>query len=339
MRTVVLALLVALAVAGCPRQTHRGVVPAVPTDGDGTARARFVEAQRAFEAEAGDGGSAADFAAIAEDYPDDPIATWAQLYAGQAYLRERAWAEAAAVLEEVVDAPVDAGLIARGSLLLGFAQSYLGDHAGARRRLAAGERAIETEAERAEWLAATASAFRPAASRWRRCRTRSLRPEATSAERAYVLVRVAELVEAASLLAASAAWRALARRDGPSAAVLGEAHRRRPRPVMPARRGCAEIATVRTSLGLPLDRHGDRAQARRRRSRARRGGAAGGRQSRRGSASARCMAWRWRATAMATVRRRARRRRRPRGRGAPGRRRGGSRGRRSRRPSPPASSA
>ena len=91
-RIIFLAALLTL--AACPgRQTRRTLVPEVPTTGDAIARNRFQDAKAKFLRDGRDSG---EFQRIAEDYPEDPIVPWAQLYAGIADVKARKIAAAVA---------------------------------------------------------------------------------------------------------------------------------------------------------------------------------------------------------------------------------------------------
>lgn len=215
------ALVLIVATTGCPRATRRTLVPSIPTHGDATARARFQEAKARFER---DGGDSADFDAIAETYPDDPIAPYALLYAGIAAVKTRDYERAVQRLESLEDEPEakDPGLFARGQLYLGIAQNYLGQHATALRHLDAGERAIEGKDERGEWLAAMAESLGhgdkpldalPRYDQWYAM--------ATEAERAYIVTRLRALIGEAPADTVRAAYEALAQKSTPAAAILG----------------------------------------------------------------------------------------------------------------------
>ncbi len=247
-----LAAALVLAATGCPRHTRRTLVPPAPTDGDAAARQRFADARAAF---ARDGDNAAEFVAIGEQFPDDPIAPWAHLYAGIAHVAAGAYAEAVRELDQVDDGEAPPGLRTRADLFLGLARNYQGEHGKALPRLARGEAAIEGDAERAEWLAAmavaTAAGSEPLAAlryfdRWY--------PLATSAERGYILARVGELVAAAPAEGLRSAWAEVEPGRGPAAALLG------PRlagaldeqgDAAGAARVRAAAAPARAALGLP----------------------------------------------------------------------------------------
>jgi len=216
------ALVLALsALAGCPRRTRRTLVPKVPTSGNAEARTRFEQAQARFERDSSIGGD--EFVAIAEEYPNDPIAPYALLYAGIASTRGGEYEKAVGSLEELLaEADLHEGLRLRGRLYLGLALNYLGKHDVALPHLLAGERAVEGPAERTEWLAATAEATSHGASpldsltyydRWY--------ADATPAERSYIIVRLRAVVDAAVAASAATAYAALGDRKSPAAAILG----------------------------------------------------------------------------------------------------------------------
>lgn len=202
-----LALAVILLVAACPKSTRRTLVPQVPTTGDAAARQRFLDIREEFLR---DGGHAEEFTAIADQYAGDPVEPFALLYAGVAAQQAGEAATAVTSLKKLLALPdVEAGLRTRGQLYLGLASSYLGDADTALPLLAAGERAIENDRERGEWLAAQVqahlnSATPLAALPWmdRFWKT------ASEAERGYLIARGAEVVAAADDAAIEAAWAA-----------------------------------------------------------------------------------------------------------------------------------
>lgn len=206
--------------AGCPRHTRHTLVPSVPDNGDPQARHRFEEARARFER---DGSGGDDLAAIARDFPDDPIAPYARLLAGVAGVQHGDYAGAVTQLQAVLDdAGTDAGLRARGELYLGLALGYLDKPADAAPHLGRGEVAISSDDERGEWLAASAiaAAASPAPldalpwfDRWW--------PMARAGERGYILARVAELVDAAPADRIVLAWATVEKASGPGAALLG----------------------------------------------------------------------------------------------------------------------
>src|SRR5262249_6818497 len=151
------AWIVALAacLAACPSQTRRTLVPDVPTTGDTGARNRFQDARAKFLR---DGKDTGEFKRIVEEFPEDPIVPWAELYAGIADVKARKMREAVKVLTEVVETKADPGLTARARLFLGIAKNYQGDAAGALALLRSSDRAIEDDSDRTEYLAALAYA-------------------------------------------------------------------------------------------------------------------------------------------------------------------------------------
>lgn len=210
-----MALLVVL--AACPRGTRKTMVPDVPQSGDAQARSRFAEARSKFLQDGRDGH---EFARIVEDFPEDPIVPWAQLFAGIAAIKQREFETAERALAEVVAADKSPGLTARAELFLGIAKNYRGDPRGALPLLRKSERAIEGDAERTEWLTAvayaTAAGDQPLASlgwfdqAWHRV---------TPAERALIVARVDEIITAAPLDTIQRMFDQLDDRKGPSLAI------------------------------------------------------------------------------------------------------------------------
>lgn len=215
-----IGLLVGLvvALAACPRQTRKTLVPDVPQSGSAEARSRFTEARAKFLRD-GEGGAA--FQRIVDEFPDDPIVPWAELYAGIAALRDRRFEVAAEALDNVVDADADPGLTARAELFLGITRNYQGDAGAALRLLRRGERAIESDPERTEYLAALAYASaqgdRPLAAL---PVFDQLYPRVSATERALIVARVEEVVAAADGDAVARAFDALPDRRGPSMAAV-----------------------------------------------------------------------------------------------------------------------
>jgi ABC-type branched-subunit amino acid transport system substrate-binding protein len=220
LRPVVMALSVCVALAGCPRQTSGGVRPPVPTDGDRQARTRFLEAQRAFEADAG-AIDAAAFAEIAAEYPDDPIAPMANLYAGMAAKHGERYADAIAAFTAAAERADDERVVARATLLRGMSAVYVGDLAAARPALLAGEAALDGDAERVEWHACLAAALAAGPAPLEALpHYDAFFAAGSEVERAFVVGQVELLVAAADDAAAKTAWAGASARRGPSAAVL-----------------------------------------------------------------------------------------------------------------------
>ena len=189
------ALLVLVALlAACPG-TRRPLTPDYPRNGDAQARTRFHEARAKFLR---DGRATGEFKQIVEDFPEDPIVPWAQLYAGMSALKDRKLDDAEAALREVARANKSQGLTARAELFLGITKNYQGDTKAALELLRRSEKAVEGDAERTEYLAAlayaTAAGEQPLASLavfdqlWKRV---------TPTERALIAARVEEVVAGA----------------------------------------------------------------------------------------------------------------------------------------------
>lgn len=187
---VTLSVLVLL--AGCPKPRRHTLVPSVPTSGDAAARDRFLEARERFLR---DGSGQDEFAEIAREFPEDPIAPFANLYAGVAAVGNGDHAAAIENLQVVVDTEgADPGLVIRAQLFLGIAWNGNGDPAKALPLLARGEKAIENDGERGLWIAATAAAtaaVRPAdAPPW----LERYWGVATDAEKGWILATLEEVV-------------------------------------------------------------------------------------------------------------------------------------------------
>jgi branched-chain amino acid transport system substrate-binding protein len=251
-RALILAWIVVL--AACPgRQTRRTLVPDVPTTGNSEARNRFQDARATFLRDGRDSG---EFKRIIEEFPEDPIVPWAQLYAGIADVKSRKISDAVQELSEVVAVRADPGLTARARLYLGIAKNYQGDSAGALALLRSSDEAIEDDGDRTEYLAALAYATAAAGDPPIRSLSvfDQLYPRVTPTERAAVVARIEEVVAAADPALVRRAFDELPDRKGPSFAILasrlvvlaeqagnaGEAQRMR------------EIAgPARAALGLP----------------------------------------------------------------------------------------
>ena len=218
LRTVFLAWILVL--AACPgRQTRRTLVPDVPTSGDAGARTRFQDARVKFLRDGRDSG---EFKRIVEEYPEDPIVPWAQLYAGIADVKARKLGAAVKALTEVVEAKADPGLTARARLFLGIARNYQGDAAGALTLLKASDRAIEDDADRTEYLAALAYATAAAGDPPIRSLAAfdQLYPRVTPTEQAALVARVEEVVAAAAPNLVRRAFDELPDRKGPGFAIV-----------------------------------------------------------------------------------------------------------------------
>ena len=193
-RTVAWLTLV-VALVACPARTRKTLVPDVPQNGAAAARSRFLEAKAKFLR---DGRNTTEFRQIAEDFPNDPITPWAQLYAGIAAVKARQFDAAVIALQATIDADVDPGLSTRAELFLGIANNYAGNSKKALGQLKHGEKAIENDDERTEYLAAlayaTALGERPLASL---PVFDQLYGRVTPTERAVIVGRVQEIAAAA----------------------------------------------------------------------------------------------------------------------------------------------
>jgi ABC-type branched-subunit amino acid transport system substrate-binding protein len=262
LRAVVLAWLLVL--AACPgRQTRRTLVPDVPTSGDAAARNRFQEARAKFLR---DGRDTGEFQRIVDEFPQDPIVPWAQLYAGIADVKTRKIAEAVKALNQVVEVKADPGLTARAQLYLGIAKNYDGDAAGALALLRVGDRAIEDDSDRTEYLAALAYATAAAGDPPIRSLAvfDQLYPRVTPTERALIVQRIEEVVAAADPDLVRRAFDELPDRKGPSFVVVASrlvALAEQAGNAQEAQRMREIAAPVRASLGLPKAAAGEVAGA------------------------------------------------------------------------------
>ena len=248
MKHLLIALIFLL---GCPRHTRRTLVPDVPQHGDAQARTRFLDAKARFLR---DGGHAEEFKKIVEDFPNDPIVPWAELYAGIASVKARNFGEADKQLAHVIEVNADPGLTARAELFLGIAKNYEGDGATARKLLAKSERAVENDDDRTEYLGAlayaTATGERPLQAL---PIFDELYSRVTPAERALVVARCEELVQAADRATLERLYDEVGDHKGPALAAVGSrlamvyAHAGDAR----AAKVREQIASARAAVGLP----------------------------------------------------------------------------------------
>jgi branched-chain amino acid transport system substrate-binding protein len=239
-----------LVLAAC-HHTRKTLVPELPHTGNPEARARFVEARDRFLHDGKDG----DFAKIVQDYPSDPIAPWAELYAGIAAVRARDFTAADRELAKVVAANTDPGLTARARLFLGIAKNYEGDTKGALEQLAhLPDNAAESDDERTEQIAAVAFALaveHPLDSlRW----FDQLYARVSPAERALIVARVGEVAAAADPSVLARVYDELQDRQGPSIAAVGSRLiliKERTGDPVGATKLRNDLAHVRAELGLP----------------------------------------------------------------------------------------
>ncbi|HTR52898.1 MAG TPA: penicillin-binding protein activator [Kofleriaceae bacterium] len=224
--------------AAC-HHTRKTLVPEVPHNGNAAARQRYLDAQARFLG----GGKGDEFAKIVDDYPDDPIAPWAELSAGIAAIQARHFADADAQLAKVLAGDAPAGLAARARMFLGIAKNYEGDTAAARNLLAnVPDAAIENDAERTEEVAAvayaTAAGDKPLASiQW----FDELYARVDDAQRAAIVAREDDLLAAADPKALTD----LAGGREPSSVLA------RGRLVALGARTDPDVGAARAKLGLP----------------------------------------------------------------------------------------
>jgi ABC-type branched-subunit amino acid transport system substrate-binding protein len=245
-------LLALLIVAACHHGTRHTLVPDVPTTGNATARSRFQDAKAKFLR---DGTEGSEFAQIVEDFPQDPIVPWAELYAGMASLKDHKYGDADAHFTKAAEANADAGLSTRARMFLGITKNYEGDAATARKLLAGTDQAIENDDERTEWLAAaayaTAAGDKPLAAL---PIFDQLYARVTPTERAVIVARVEDVVAGADPNLLARVYDELADRKGPSIAVVGSRLVLIAEQTGDAQRAAklrTDLAPVRAAVGLP----------------------------------------------------------------------------------------
>jgi branched-chain amino acid transport system substrate-binding protein len=226
---LVFGLILALAASGCPSRTRRVIAPrppeeTLPQTGDAAARARFQDARARFARDAETSPAmAAEFASIAREYPEDPIAPYAQLYAGIAAIQGSAFEQAEKNLAALIDEPTaEPEIKLRGRLFLGITKNYQGKHAEALDYLEGARDAVHGDDERGEWLAAMAESLAAGKEPMQAARYYDdWYALARPGEQAFIVSRLDELAAAASTSDARAAYEALERKSGPAAAILG----------------------------------------------------------------------------------------------------------------------
>ncbi|HEU5057841.1 MAG TPA: penicillin-binding protein activator [Kofleriaceae bacterium] len=228
--SVVAAVLCAAALLGCPGRTKRQVGPDIPlpTDGDQQALERFRENRARFEQDGkveDSTAALAEFEAIAREYPEDPIAAHARLFAGIAALEAGKPERAAENLRELVkDEEANPAVVRRGQLFLGVSLGYLGKHDQALTALKAGADTLDGNNgdERAQFHAAFAEASAATGKlgdavvhydAWY--------PVGRAAERAYALARVRALTDQLDERSVGEVYGKLTGKQGPGAALVG----------------------------------------------------------------------------------------------------------------------
>ena len=226
---MILVLALAVLATGCPSRTRRVLRPVppeetVPQSGDAAARARFQDARARFGRDAETAAVAvAEFAAIAREYPADPIAPYAQLYAGIAAIQSSDYDQADDSLTAVIEDPAaESSIKQRGRLFLGIVRGYQGKHAEALDYLETAAGAVHGDGERGVWLAAMAESLTASGAAMRAVPFfDDWYALARPGERAYIVTRLDELTDASEAAEVRAAYESLARKDGPAAAILG----------------------------------------------------------------------------------------------------------------------
>jgi branched-chain amino acid transport system substrate-binding protein len=228
--SVVAVVLCAAALVACPGRTKRQVgsnIP-LPTDGDQKALERFRETRARFEQDGHIKDSttaAAEFEAIARDFPEDPIAAHALLYAGISALEAGKPERAAENLRELVkDGDANPAVVRRGQLFLGISLGYLGKHEQALAALKVGADTLdagnpdERAAFHAAWAEAAAATGKVGEAvihydAWY--------PSGRPSERAYALARVRSLADQIDERFVAEVYGKLNSKQGPGAALVG----------------------------------------------------------------------------------------------------------------------
>ena len=243
---IVLALVL---LAACPRGTRQTLVPDVPQNGDVRARNRFSEARARFLR---DGTGELEFRQIAEDYPDDPIAPFADLYLGIAAIKDRHFDEAARALQAVMAKTRDPGLALRAELFLGIAKNYQNDPAGALVLLKHAARAVENDDERTEYLAALAYATAASPAPLGALPLfDQLYARSSATERAAIVERCEQLAAGATADALKRAFDELADRKGPAMAAVASRLAMMAGDTAEGARLREAAAPARAAVGLP----------------------------------------------------------------------------------------
>jgi len=247
MRTLVVA---ALLLAACPRSFNPHET-GLPTSGAQEAKGRFETARAHF---ARDAHNADEFEAIVHDYPDDPIAPYAELYAGMASHKLGDDAGAVTRLEKLEGDPKAPDEVRqRARFWLGIADAAVGKSAEALKLLAPFDGKVDS-AEQGELDAALATASAAqgdlaGALRHYDAFFRVARP----AERAYVTSQVGALVDKLPNDQIPPRYEA-ADKNGPACALLGRRYAallRAQGQSERAQRVLDESARARAAIGLP----------------------------------------------------------------------------------------
>lgn len=229
-RRVLLIAVAALCLASltaCPGKRTRNVGGnlAIPTNGNPEAKRRFESLQQGFHRDATH-HDATEFEAIVQEFPDDPIAPYALLYAGMSSVRAGEYEKALENLKQLdEDVDADARVRARGRVYQGIALNYLGRHQEALSVLRSAERGVNNDdpAEKAEWLAAMAEAN----SQVGRAADAIEYYDAwydvgRESEKAYAIARIKALVGSLSDDAVAKAYDSFEDKSRPAAALLGQ---------------------------------------------------------------------------------------------------------------------
>jgi ABC-type branched-subunit amino acid transport system substrate-binding protein len=212
-----LGVIVLVALIGCHHHTRKTLAPELPHSGNPDAYARLTAAEAKFK---DDHAETSEFARIAEEFPDDPIAPYAQVDAGISAIKGHKYADAEAQLTKAAAAKTKPEVILRATLYLGVVKNYRGDPAGALVLLKKAKDAVAEE-DKTEFIAAVA--FATAAGPEALTAVAyfdQLWPRVTAVERAVIRARVTAIVAHADPQALRALFDRLPERKGLGVAVV-----------------------------------------------------------------------------------------------------------------------
>lgn len=225
---ILMAICMLAFVAGCKSPTSRTLMPPIPDSGDVAAKSRFSELKRQFEQ---DGHVTPDeFTVVAQEFPEDPVAPFALLYAAKSARKAGDVVAAQAALDTLrKEYPsADPAIARRLRLELGLTMATAGSLGAAFAYLEDSEPAVESDAERALWLYLT---YRAASEQglvvawpWHARASRELvgsHDGALGGEAAYNPDDTKHLVDAASLEDLVKAWKSRQGGAWPGISLVG----------------------------------------------------------------------------------------------------------------------
>ncbi len=205
---------------GCPRAKRHILQPTLPEHSNPTAKTRFLAAYQQFLRDQTQ--PIAEFSAIAQEFPDDPIADHARLYAGISALRQGQYDLAIQTLTALDRSDTEPALHRRVKLFLGLALGYSGKYDQARPHLHAGQPTATGKTEQQEWTAALAEATHHGPNPLSSLRYyQTWFSYAGHAERAYIITQVKRIANQASLDQLRYSYANRKRNDSLIAAIAG----------------------------------------------------------------------------------------------------------------------